>query len=147
MKSHYCIYHFFRFSFRSLTRLGKMKLQWRDLPYDVRKRLVTDLEASNGQYFTRFYFSTLLTGCEWLGYRWAERKDTRDAMFSAFTNAFSGNQESASIRQFMPCIFSFSRNEVRWKSLSKDTKTTVLKEIDRFSDEFSSLNLKTLLYG
>jgi predicted AAA+ superfamily ATPase len=122
-----------------------MKLKWKDLPNEVRKRLVIDLEDSKGTGFNGNTLLFLLKGCELLGYKWNERKGTRDAIVSAFVYALS-NDHAKAARESIDCLHHFSNNGLNWKSLPTEVKTTIFREIEKKVGLFSSQDLLNLVY-
>jgi hypothetical protein len=136
-------YHYCSLSSVSLCfRLGTMKVHWESLPNGVRKRLVTDLEESTGKGFDGVALTSLLNGCELLGYRWHLRQGVKQAILSAFSDICrhsQGNDEFA--KHIIGCLRHFSLNEMKWKSFSD----TVFNFLERHSSLLTPQDLTEVL--
>jgi hypothetical protein len=133
---------YFLIRYISSIRLGRMNLTWKELPEQVRTRLETDLR--NSDRFDSYSLPLLLTGLQWLEYRWNDQKDTRDTVLSAFVVAFSNVQE-AHWEEFFNCLNRLVVNDVKWKDLPSDVTETILKGIESGSHCFTSRDVTDVL--
>jgi hypothetical protein len=123
-------------------RLGAMKLRWESLPNGVRKRLVTDLEENTGKGFSGGALTSLLNGCELLGYRWHLRQGVRQAILSAFSHICRHSQGNDDfVKHIIVCLRHFSSNELKWETFSK----TVFNFLERHSSLLTPQDLTEVL--
>jgi hypothetical protein len=123
-----------------------MKMQWEDLPNGVRKRLVTDLEDSNGRGLHYDAVSSLLMGCELLGYPWHLYQGARHVVLSAFANVFRYENDSDEfVKQFMLCMHNFTSNEMKWESFPEHVQQAVFRFLQHNSSRFSSQDMTEIL--
>jgi hypothetical protein len=126
-----------------------MGLKWNDIPEDLKVSMESVLIKNSGPMDPTDVF-LLLKSCFVIDYKWYEKKEVADSIFSMFRIAISKEDsfQRNSQSQFAVYIHLMAEAGVEWVGLPEEVKLTIFQGIEnRYPVRFGPGELSRLFYG
>jgi hypothetical protein len=129
-----------------LIRLGCLKLNWKDIPDEVRGKIENEVVKNSGQ-FLPIDLTTLLRAFDRLYYDWQSRPEIREVVLNSFVAAFSNTEESGCKmeRLFAWCIYHLGKAGIQWNEIPSKLQEMIFRQALKYSKTFTAFYLKTFI--
>jgi hypothetical protein len=111
-----------------------MGLKWNEIPEDLRTSMESVLTKNSGPTDPTDVFH-LLKSYFVMDYKWHEKKEVAESVFSMFRIAFSKEDsfEHNSQRRFASCFHVMAKTGLEWAGLPEEVKLTIFQGIENRS--------------